>query len=134
MIVIKGVIEDVLDPISFWLIWNCLGSNAPCFFCTLFDMSFKVTCATTSFGTICFFTILKFCYIFYLSSCILSIYYNEVISYCKCASTNPRSFAYGIGLGKVRGNDTREVGVSSSSKGLNSLHASIPKLRFSTSK
>ena len=69
-------------------------------------------------------------YLHYAS--ILSIYYSEVISCYRCAST--RSFAYGIGLGKVRGNDTREVGVSSSSKGLNSLHASIPKLRFSTSK
>ena len=28
---IKGVVEDVLDPISFWLIWDCLGSNASCF-------------------------------------------------------------------------------------------------------
>ena len=72
------------------------------FFGTLFDMSFKVFCANTTFATICFFyniyimlDILPLLYIFL-------IYYTKVLSYHGCTSTSPRSFAYRIGLGKVR--------------------------------
>ena len=39
-----------------------------------------------------------------------------------------------LGWGRLEGVTLEEMGVSSSLKGLNSLHASIPKSRFSTSR
>ena len=73
------------------------------FFGTSFGMSFKVTCANTSFATICFFyniyilldLLPLLLYIFYL--------HTKVLPYYGCTSTNPKSFAYRIGLGNVKG-------------------------------
>ena len=73
------------------------------FFGTLFGMSFKVTYASTSFATICFF------YNIYILLDLLPlllyffVYYTKVLPYYGCRSTSPRSFAYRIRLGKVRG-------------------------------
>ena len=50
-----------------------------------------------------FFIIFTFCYIFYPSSYIFFIYYTKVLPYYGCTFTSPRSFAYRIGLGNVRG-------------------------------
>ena len=74
------------------------------FFGTLFGMSFKVTCASTSFATICFFyNIYILLDLLPLLLYIFFIYYTKVLPYYGCTSTSPRSFAYRIGLGNVRG-------------------------------
>ena len=73
------------------------------FFDTLFGVSFKVTCASTSLQLYVFLQYLHYArsstspLIFFFN------YYTKVLSYYGCTSTSPRSFAYRIGLGKVRG-------------------------------
>ena len=98
---IKGVIKDVLDPILFWLIWDYLGSNAPCFLVHCLASLLRWPVPPLALQLYIFLQ-----YLHYAS--ILSIYYSEVISCYRCAST--RSFAYRIGLGKVKGRNTRGGG------------------------
>ena len=72
------------------------------FFGTLFGMSSKVTCANTSFATICFFFYNIYIMLDLLPLLYFFIYYTKVLPYYGCMSTSPRSFAYRIGLGNVR--------------------------------
>ena len=106
------------------------------FFGTLFGMSSKVTCATTSFETIWFFFFLQYLYstrfsIFPFVFCLFIIvkWFHTIDVHLLTLGFFPiRSGWERLKEGALEG-----VGVSSSSKELNSFHSSIPKSRFSTS-
>ena len=81
------------------------------FFDTLFGVSFKVTCASTSLQLYGFLQYLHYARSSTSSFIYFFIYYTKVLSYYGCTSTSPRSFAYRIGLGKVRGRGTSGSGM-----------------------
>ena len=103
------------------------------FFGTLFDMSFMVTCITTKFVIIC----LSF-YNIYIMFDFLPFFLYFVYLLLKWFHTidvhllTLGFFPIRSGWERLKEGALEGVGVSSSSKELNSLHSSIPKPMFST--
>ena len=134
LIVIKGVIEDVLDLTLFWVIWDCLGSNAPCFlvYCLTCLLRWPVPPLALQL-----YVFLQYLHSARFSTSPLVFCLFIIVKWFHTTDVHLLALGFlpmGLGWERSEGGTLEEVGILSSSKGLNSLHASIPKLRFSTSR